>query len=547
MKISKLSKTLIVITLVSWILIGFVFYQNANATSKKPEKEHKMNIFSGLDLFNKAFFLLKRNYVDTLYVDDMVVSAINGILEELDPHTNLFDPQDFKEFTTSTEGEFGGLGISIVKQGDYITVVSPIEGTPAYKMGILAGDKIVKVDTTNIVGITTKDAIKLMRGPKGTKVKITIQRPGVKKELVFEIIRDIIKIHSVPYVFKIKDDIGYIRIRQFSKNTTEEFVKALDKLESQGIKGMIVDLRFNPGGLLNQAVNTVNQFIGPKKLVVYTKGRIESANEEYYTKLNVRRKKYPVIVLINEASASAAEIFAGTLQDYDKALIMGKTSFGKGSVQRLFPLPNNYGIKITVAKYYIPSGRCIHKDLNDKILMSKRKISKTELEKMKKEEEEKEKKLIYHTLNKHRVVYGGGGIAPDIEVEADKLSNFGVELRRKNEIFKFAVDYMIDHENEVTKDFVPSDTLVNKFLEKVKQDSIEYTQADLDSTYSWIKNTIRSEIIGKKFGPQESYKISINEDNQLQEAVKVFEKFDSLNKMFKYAQKLSKEKAENKE
>ncbi len=543
MKLNKISKTLILVTIISWLLIGFVFFQNANASTqpKKSDKKHNMDIFSGFELFDKTFYLLKTNYVDTLYVDDMIVNAINGILENLDPHTNLFDPTDFEEFTTSTQGEFGGLGISIEKQGDYITVISPIEGTPAYKMGIMAGDKIVKVDSVNIVGIDTKEAIKLMRGPKGTKVKITIKRPGLKKELVFEITRDIIKIHSVPYTFKLNDDLGYIRIRQFNQNTEQEFSAAIDKLESQGIKGLVVDLRYNPGGLLDQAIDTVNEFIGPNKLVVYTKGRIKSANDKLYTHINRKRADYPVIVLINQASASAAEIFAGTLQDYDRALIVGKTSFGKGSVQRLYPLPNHYGIKITIAKYYIKSGRCIHKDLNDKLLMSKRRLSKEEIKKLEKEEKEKEKKLIYHTV-KGRTVYGGGGITPDIEIDADRLTNLGIELRRKNEIFKFAVDYMINHENDVTKDFVPSDDLVNKLLEQAKKDSIEYTQAELDSTYSWIKNTLRAEIIGKKFGPEENYKVSINQDNQLQEAIKIFEEHPSLNDMFKYAEKLQKEK-----
>ena len=546
MKFNKISKTLIIVSVITWFFIGFVFFQNANASEKKTKKKtDEMNIFSGLELFNRSFFLLKNNYVDTLYINDMITSAIHGMLEELDPHTNLFKPEEFKQFTESTQGEFGGLGISIDKQGDYITVISPIEGTPAYRMGIMAGDQIVKVDSINVVGIDIKEAIKYMRGPKGTKVKITIKRPGVKDELVFEITRDIIKIHSVPYKFKLNDDLGYIRIRQFSKNTTQEFSNAIDKLEEEGIKGLIIDLRYNPGGLLDQAVNTVNEFIGPNKLVVYTKGRIKSANEEYYTHINRKRADYPVIVLINQASASAAEIFSGTLQDYDRALIVGKTSFGKGSVQRLFPLPNNYGIKITVAKYYIESGRCIHKDLNDKLLMSKRKLSKKEFEKLKEEEEAKEKKLIYHTV-KGREVHGGGGITPDIEIDANTLTNLGVELRRKNVIFKFAVDYMITHEKDVTKDFVPSEDLVNQLLETAKKDSITFTKAELDSTYSWIKNTLRAEIIGKKYGPEENYKITIKEDNQLQEAIQIFEKHPSLDEMFKYAENARKKK-ENEE
>ena len=544
MKFNKASKTIIVTTFMAWIIIGLAFYQKANA-AEQPE-EQKISSYESLMLFNKAMFSLKNYYVDTLQTQEMVTSAIKGMLEDLDPHTNFFSPDDFKDFETSTNGEFGGLGITIEKQGDYITVVSPLEGTPAYRMGIMAGDKIVKVDGEDVVGISTKNVIKKMRGPKGTKIVVAIQRPGVKKELIFEIIRDIIKIHSVPYSFVLDNGIGYIRIRQFSKNTLEELNSALDKLEAQNIRGLVIDLRFNPGGLLGQAVDTVNEFVGNHKLVVYTKGRIATANHEYYTKHDVMRSGYPIIVMVNGASASAAEIFSGSLQDYDKALIVGKKSFGKGSVQRLFPLPSDYGIKITVAKYYIESGRCIHKDLNDKLLKSKRKISKDEYNKMEKESEAKEKEQVFHTTN-GRVVYGGGGITPDVEIEQSKLTNLGVELRRKNEIFKYAVDYMIKHEDDVTKDFMPNDKLVDSFIEQIKQDSITFTETELDSTYSWIKNSLRSEIVGKKFGQQESYRIAINEDTQLQETLKIFDTNPTLEDMFKYAQTLKATKKDKKE
>lgn len=539
MKFNKASKTIIVTTFIAWIVIGLAFYQKANAAEN--HENPKINPYESSELFGVTLHQLKNNYVDTLQTQELYLSAIKGMLEDLDPHTNFFTPEDFKDFETETSGEFGGLGITIEKQGDYITVVSPLEGTPAYKMGIMAGDKIVKVDGEDVIGISTKDIIKKMRGPKGTKIVVSIQRPGVKDEIDFEIIRDIIKIHSVPYSFVLDNGIGYLRIRQFSKNTAKELDAALDKLEAQNIRGLVIDLRFNPGGLLGQAVDTVNEFVGNHKLVVYTKGRISSSNHEYYTKHDEMRTGYPIIVMINEASASAAEIFSGSLQDYDKALIVGKKSFGKGSVQRLFPLPKGYGIKITVAKYYIKSGRCVHKDLNDKLLKSKRIISKAEYKKLEKESEAKEKKQVFHTQN-GRIVYGGGGITPDIEIDQSKLTNLAMELRRKNEVFKYAVDYMIKNEDDVSKDFVPDKKLVNNFIEHIKKDSISFTETELDSTYSWIKNSLRSEIIGKKFGQQESYKIAINEDTQLQEALKIFDKNQTLDDMFKYAKALKQEK-----
>jgi carboxyl-terminal processing protease len=374
-----------------------------------------------------------------------------------------------------------------------------------------------------------------MRGDVGTKVVITMERPGVEKHLDFEIVRDIIKIESIPYAFKLDSGIGYLRVRQFNANTTKEMRESLDKLEEEGIRGLLIDLRFNPGGLLREAVDTVNEFIGKDKRVVFTKGRTPETNYEYYTKYNRMRTGYPVVVLINEASASAAEIFAGSLQDWDKGLVVGKTSFGKGSVQRLFPLSDGNGIKITTAKYYINSGRCIHKDLNDKLLKGED-VSEEE----RKEADVKSHEDSYYT-EEGRLVYGGGGVTPDIELEQSRLTKLGVELRRKNTIFDFSVNYMLDHEAEVTEEFEANKKLVDELLVTAKIDSIEFEEADVDSTYIWIENTLTSNIIGRKFGNVESYKVSIKEDSQLQKALKLFEEHNTLKNMFEYSAGLQKE------
>ncbi|MCD4818885.1 MAG: S41 family peptidase [Candidatus Cloacimonetes bacterium] len=529
-------KIMISINIIGWLVVSFLLFNN---TALAQTSSQRTNNYMKLSLFSDVLRKISDNYVEEVDFDKLIDAAIKGMLDELDPHTTYFVPDDYDRFQADTKGEFGGLGISIDKKGDYITVVSPIEGTPAYEMGILSGDKIVKVDGESVVGIDTRDSIKLMRGEPGTKVVITIKRPGAKDLLDFEIIRDIIKIESVPYAFKMDNGIGYLRIRQFSATTSNDLRKKLDELESEGIRGLIVDLRFNPGGLLNEAVNTVNEFIGKDKRVVFTKGRIKEANHEYFTRYNRIRTGYPVIVMINEASASASEIFAGSLQDYDKGLIVGKTSFGKGSVQKLFPLSDGNGIKITTSKYYINSERCIHKDLNDKLLKDKRirngDISKEEIEEMKKESEEEHIKDIHYTES-GRVVYGGGGINPDVEIEQDKLTKLGVELRRKNLMFNYAIDYMVENENDVTLNFRAGETMVSDFMEFTQKDSIEYEQTELDSTYNWLENTLTSNIIRRKFGDLESYKISIKEDNQLQEAIKIFDRFPSLVEMFTYAE-----------
>ncbi len=534
MKLLRKNKIIFYSILVIWFFIGtLVFnYSIGHAQSNFDSNE----FLKYMKLFRDVVFMVKQNYVEDIKMEELFEYAINGMLEDVDPHTNFMKPDDFKEFQTSTQGEFGGLGITIDKQGDYITVVSPIEGTPAYKMGIQAGDKIVKVDGTNVVGLNTDEVIKKMRGEKGSKVLISIARPGVKDLLDFEIIRDIIKIKSIPYAFKLDNGIGYIRIRQFNANTTTELKQNLDKLEKDGIKGLLIDLRFNPGGLLNEAVDTVNEFIGGEKLVVFTKGRVPQFNQEYFTRYNRMRTGYPVVVLINEASASASEIFAGSLQDWDKGLVVGKTSFGKGSVQQLYPLSEGYGIKITISKYYIKSGRCIHKDINDKLLRGK---EVTEEEKAKIDKENNEH--IYKTVN-GRTVYGGGGINPDIEIEQDRLSNFEIEIRRLNLVFEYSIDYYVKNKDNITESFVADDKMLNDFLEFGKGKGLKFTDVDVDSSRAYIKNSLTSSVIDKKFGEIAGYKAGIQVDRQLMEALQLFDKYPTLDKMFEHAQKVQKAK-----
>ena len=542
MKLNKLSKVVISVSLLGWLLIAVIALNTVNADA--ANNNDRTNIYKKIQLFSEVLNTVRENYVEDLDISELIDAAIQGLLKEADPHTTYFTPDEFDRFTTSTQGEFGGLGISIDKKGDYITVVTPIEGTPAYRMGILAGDKIVKVDGENVVGVDTDASIKLMRGDPGTKVIITILRPGVEKELDFEITREIITIKSIPYAFKMDNGLGYIRIRQFNAHTTKELRESLDNLENEGIRGLLIDLRYNPGGLLNEAIDTVNEFIGKDKLVVSTKGRIPQANQEYFTRYNKMRTGYPVVVLINGGSASAAEIFAGSMQDWDRALVVGETSFGKGSVQRLFTLSDGNGLKVTTAKYYINSGRCIHKDLNDKLLRDERVLAgdvpREEIEKMQEEAKEKSHEEVYHT-SRGREVYGGGGITPDIEYTQSLLTKLGVELRRKSCIFNFSVDYMLKHEAEVTEDFEATDKIINEFLDFTRNDGIEFEQAEVDSSYSWIKNEIESNLIGRKFGDLASYKRAIRQDTQLQESLKLFDDYATLDQMFNHAAQLKKE------
>ncbi len=578
MKLNNSNKIIILIFGILWVISSLIAYNQAisensdefiddviameetdliaQQLSQKREASEPDKAPTMTELIEKIVTIIQR--LDAIYVDEvdygkLMEDAINGMLKGLDPHTSYFSPDEFKNFTSSTKGEFGGLGIQIDKKGDYITVVSPIQGTPAYRMGIMAGDMIWKVDGEDITGISTENSIKKMRGEVGSKVVITVIRPGVKQPLDFTIERDIIKINSIPYSFKLDNGVGYVRMSQFNANTSTELSESLDALEAEGIKGLIIDLRFNPGGLLSEAINTVNEFVGKGKRVVYTKGRIEYANEDYFTTKDIMRPNYPIVVLINEASASASEIFAGSLQDYDRGLVMGKTSFGKGSVQQLFPLRDGSGIKITTSHYYINSGRCIHKIINDKLLTGK-KVTEEEKEDIDKFNHEH----IYKTAS-GRTVYGGGGVTPDIVVEADTLSRFELELRRKNLFFDYAVKYMLKNSDDVDLDFQVNDKVFNDFIkyviktekdakaEESEDDSkakttftnpIDLTNPspeDLKQSEDYIKLTLTGEIIEKKFGSQEGYKVRIQMDNQLQEAKSLFDKYQTLEEMFEHS------------
>jgi carboxyl-terminal processing protease len=320
--------------------------------------DNRENTYQGLKIFSDVIELVEKNYVDEVKSKKLIENAIQGMVSSLDPHSSLLTPDAYKELQIDTQGEFTGIGIHVTMRDNLVTVISPIEGTPAYKAGIKAGDKIVKVD-----GVTTdnlRDAVKRMRGPKGTEVTVTVIREGEPKPIDFELIRDLIPIHSVKST-TLKDGYGYVWVTHFRENTYDDLVVALDRLESQGgpLKGLVLDLRDNPGGVLSQAIDISDLFL-EKGIIMTSKGRQKRHNRTYRAhKDDSKPRGYPLVVLINGGSASASEIVAGALQDQKRALIIGTTSFGKGSVQAIENLRDGYALKLTIARYYTPSGRSI--------------------------------------------------------------------------------------------------------------------------------------------------------------------------------------------
>jgi len=310
--------------------------------------------YEDLRVFAEALSLVQKNYVEETKTKDLIYGAIKGMLSELDPHTNFMTPETYKEMQVDTKGEFGGLGIQIGIKDKKLVVIAPIEDTPAWRAGIKAGDHIFKIDDELTKDLTLEEAVKKMRGPKDTKVTLTIVREGEPKPLEFTIVRDIIKIKSVKYKM-MEGDIGYIRLTQFQERTGDDLEKALNDLEKQNMKSLILDLRNNPGGLLKVAVQVSELFLKEGKLIVSVKGR-DGEKEEYLSTSSKTREDYPMVVLVNEGSASASEIVAGAIQDWGRGIVLGTQTFGKGSVQTVFTLSDGSGMRLTTAKYYTPKG-----------------------------------------------------------------------------------------------------------------------------------------------------------------------------------------------
>lgn len=341
-----------------WLLVGFIvlvstisggFYQSISAKSEETYK--------GLKMLSDVIDLVEKNYVDPVDTKVVIERAIRGLVNGLDPHSALLPPDAFKELQIDTQGEFTGIGVSITIRNGVVTVISPIQGTPAYKAGIKAGDKIVKVNGKPVKDL--REAVKMMRGPKGTEVLVTIIREAVSDPMDFKLIRDVIPIESVKYS-SLKPGFGYIWVTHFREQTAKDLEAALKNLEGgkEPLKGLVLDLRDNPGGLLPQAIQVSDLFLD-KGDILSIKGRLEKHTKTYKAHPHGQKRNYPIVVLINGGSASASEIVAGAIQDNKRGLILGTTSFGKGSVQTVESLRDGYGLKLTIARYYTPSGRSI--------------------------------------------------------------------------------------------------------------------------------------------------------------------------------------------
>jgi carboxyl-terminal processing protease len=487
-----------------------------------------------LDLFTQVLLLVQNNYVETPDNEKLVHGAIDGMLRTLDPHTVYVPEQRAEQMDEQFQGEYSGIGISFEIRDGYLTVIAPLEGTPSYRLGIRAGDRIVAIDGNKLPSsITNEDVFRKLRGPSGSMVHVTIEREGEDAPLEFDIERAKIPIESIPYAYMIRPGVGYVRVVRFSQTTGDELDQALETLKGQGMKSLVLDLRYNSGGLLSQAVEVLDEFLPPGRRLVYTRGRIPSANADYFSSERAKPLDGPIVVLIDHQSASASEIVAGALQDLDRALVAGTTSFGKGLVQNQMRLQDGSKLLLTIAKYYTPSGRLIQRDY------TKFADQHDYAEDAFKEDVPQDSVLAHRPKFKTaagRAVYGGGGIMPDVVLkDPPNFTRPQVDMIQKRVFFEFATHYVATHKDASKmspETFEQQFTLGPEDWDQLgallKKREIASADSLLQADREFIRQRVEMELAGNLFGPRESYRIQAEADPQLQAALELFPKANDL-------------------
>jgi len=498
--------------------VGMLFGQRLNTSATPPDSDIRESVRS----FTQVYEVVQQNYAETVNPDKAIYNgAIPGMLRVLDPHSNFFDPKAYAALREDQRGKYYGVGMQVGPRNNKVIVIAPFTGAPAYRAGIRPGDVIIAVDGKPTDNMSTSDVADLLKGPKGTTVKITVLREGTDKPIDFNVVRDEIPRYSVDVHFMIRPGIGYIHVNGFQETTEHEVAQALDQLQQQGeLKGLILDLRQNPGGLLSEGVGVADKFLKKGQVIVSHHGR-SSPEKVYRAAHGNGGKDYPLVVLVNRGTASAAEIVAGAIQDHDRGLIVGETTFGKGLVQTVYPLSENTGLALTTAKYYTPSGRLIQREytgvsLYDYYYNSRDNSDGTP------PTPSREVKMT----DSGRTVYGGGGINPDIVIAPIKSNKFEDTLLQKYAFFNFAKHYVIDH--KVAQSFQVDDAVMQEFRKFLDMQQIPYTEADLAENNDWIRSNIKAELFVNEFGNQEGLKVHAETDPAVQKALDLLPKAKEL-------------------
>lgn len=487
------------------------------------------NVTEGTKKFSEVLNYTQKYYYQDVNTDQLVDDAITGMLNDLDPHSVYIPQVEQKGIEEEFRGNFEGIGIEFQINNDTINVVSPITGGPSESVGVEAGDRIIKINGKSAIGFTNKDVVKNLRGEKGTKVEISVYRPYIKKKFDFEIIRDQIPIYTVDAAIMVSDSIGYISLSKFAETSTFEVKQSLENLNKLGMKKLIFDLRNNPGGYLDQAFQIADLFIDKNKLIVYTRGRVSLLDENFNAEKAYPYEKIPIAVLINRGSASASEIVSGAIQDWDRGILVGETSFGKGLVQRPFILEDSSAVRITISKYYTPSGRAIQRKFKNKDEYYNEVLTRDESEgeNVNHTLEADSTKEIYHTAG-GRPVIAGGGITPDFFVKNNEISEYSIHLRSNNLYYKFARK-LIDSNKELNtkfknnfplfkKEFSINEVELNSFIKFADANGVKYSDADFIKDKEFIKTMIKAHIAKNFWNNNGWYSVLLDVDRQYEKA-----------------------------
>jgi carboxyl-terminal processing protease len=495
------------------------------------------DIYSNLDLFVEVLHKVEDYYVDPVEPEPLVQGALSGMLQTLDPYSQYLSPKEYGQLQDVTHGSFNGIGIEVGIRDHYPTVISPIEGSPAWEAGVQTGDVIVKVDGKTTVDYSIDDIARALRGEKGTSVTVTVSREGESAPRDFALVRREIAVNSVPYAFVTSDGIGYLRLARFSQESGSEARQALERLHKEGAKSLVLDLRRNPGGLLDQAVDVSEQFVPKGAQIVSTRGRAQGADRTFKAADARPETRWPMVVLVDEGSASAAEIVAGALQDLDRALIVGRTTFGKGSVQNVFPLRDGRAaVKLTTGLYYTPSGRSIHRpptaaslaaanDDDDDDAAPDSAVANAAVP-------DTAGRPRFHTTS-GRVVFGGGGITPDVAVPADTLGPVAREVERRGLALRFARRWEIAHRGTEFP-AQPSPTIGREFQDYLVSERVAGADS-ITAESVRLERMARREIARRRGGEAEAARVGLEDDRAFARAADILRRARTTSEVFALA------------
>ena len=501
---SRRSLLLIVFVILFCGALGAVFGQRVTGSAQNSDAD----IRDSLREFSQVYDVVEQNYAEPVNADKAIYNgAIPGMLHVLDPHSNFFDPKSYSLLREEQRGKYYGVGMQVGPRNNKVIVIAPFVGTPAYRAGIRPGDVIIAVDGKPTDNLTTSEVAELLKGPKGTTVRITILREGSEKPLEFKVVRDEIPRASVDLHFMIKPGIGYMHVSGFNETTDKEVAEALDAFGD--LKGLVLDLRQNPGGLLSEGVGVADKFLPKGAVIVSHHGR-SSPEKVYRAAHGNGGKDFPLVVLVNRGTASAAEIVAGAIQDHDRGLIVGETTFGKGLVQTVYPLSENTGLALTTAKYYTPSGRLIQRDYTG--------VSLYDYYYNRENGDSNGNKEVRMT-DSGRTVYGGGGITPDVKLPSQKSNRFQETLLQHYVFFNFAKHYLINR--HIQKDFQVDEQVMNEFRKFLDEQKVPFTEAELLENNDWVRTNIKSELFISEFGQQEGLRVRAEGDPNVLKALEL--------------------------